>query len=866
MNPNRLSQPLVALVPIINLAECEKQPIHIPGSIQPVGLLLAVRARDLTILQVSDNLPDLLGVAVDPLLNQSLAQLTGEPFRQTLEKQLANPIVGASHTKLPPLHLTLSHAQTGQDVTFDVLVTRNSADLLLVELEPQRVESHIQDEQMAFVLKTLIQEVYDCQTIEDLIARTATAVRQVSGFDRVMVYRFHEDWHGEVLAEAKVEGLEPSYNGLHFPASDIPKQARELYLTTPLRLIGAVAGTAARLIPERNPDTGDALDLSLATLRSVSPTHTYYLQTMGVAASMSISIFQGTTLWGLIVCHHQSPHWVPFQIRTLCELLGQVISLQLMNLTEASSLTSRLIRKEHLAALIEQLNLNSQELPDLLLNGSPSLAQVFDLQGLVVRQKVPQSDSSAPGIAADTSWGTVPTIALPAIAEWLAQTGRQSEVVLTDCFSQTYQTSTANQTSANGNDPESLPEALASVAGLFYLPLSDQGDEFILGFREELAKTVEWYCNISEETLPQGSLSLGPSYSYKRWQQSIRGQSQAFTELHQELADHLRLALLERLNRDARRQTERQLQDVNVVLAKELHERKVLESQLVHAQKMESLGQLAAGVAHEINNPIGFVKSNLSTLTDYVQSFKRVLEESRKLVDTLKTSSGHAADETTLLALEALFTEEEIPYIMEDVDSLLSESCEGTERVRDIVKLLRSFVRLDEEDWKPAEVNEGLESTLKIIWNEVKYKCTVHRDYGEVPPLFCNMGQLNQVFMNLMINAVQAIEDKGELRITTRSTDEEVTVTIADTGSGIPADKLKDIFNPFFTTKPVGKGTGLGLSISYNIIEKHGGRIDVDSVPGEGSTFTVRLPRRQNEPAAGSLFTFKSRSEVLTHG
>ncbi|OGW22673.1 MAG: hypothetical protein A2077_07770 [Nitrospirae bacterium GWC2_46_6] len=164
------------------------------------------------------------------------------------------------------------------------------------------------------------------------------------------------------------------------------------------------------------------------------------------------------------------------------------------------------------------------------------------------------------------------------------------------------------------------------------------------------------------------------------------------------------------------------------------------------------------------------------------------------------------------------------------------------ERIKKIVQDLKSFSRVDEAERKTANINEGIESTVNIVWNELKYKATVKKEYGDIPPIKCNAGQLNQVFMNILINAVHAIEEQGEIIIKTRHEDNNIFISISDTGSGIPADKINRIFEPFFTTKEVGKGTGLGLSIAYDIVKKHNGDIIVESEVGKGTTFTVRIP------------------------
>jgi len=271
---------------------------------------------------------------------------------------------------------------------------------------------------------------------------------------------------------------------------------------------------------------------------------------------------------------------------------------------------------------------------------------------------------------------------------------------------------------------------------------------------------------------------------------------------------------------------------------------KQAQSQVLQSEKMASIGQLAAGVAHEINNPVGFVKSNLGTLAEYMEILKKVLERYASLAERIKegqTGDSEAIREV-LEQIEELDREEDLNYILSDLDSLIKESSDGVQRVKEIVQNLKSFARVDESESKEADINEGIEATLKVVWNELKYKTTVIKNLRPLPHIHCNPGQLNQVFMNLLVNAAQAIPERGEIRIDTEATEDKIVIRISDTGSGIPEENMSKLFDPFFTTKPVGKGTGLGLSISYGIIQKHKGTIEVASRLGEGTTFTIQLP------------------------
>ena len=259
------------------------------------------------------------------------------------------------------------------------------------------------------------------------------------------------------------------------------------------------------------------------------------------------------------------------------------------------------------------------------------------------------------------------------------------------------------------------------------------------------------------------------------------------------------------------------------------------QAKVLHQEKMASIGQLAAGVAHEINNPIGFIHSNLSTLGKYLS----------RLSGFLAIQSGCIAAGAPPEQVESVRQQQaslKIDYILKDLEDLVRESMEGAERVRSIVADLKIFSRVDESEYKQADLNECLRSTINIARNEIKYKATLKKELGEIPRTRCYPQQMNQVFMNLLVNAAHAIEDQGIITVRSWEEDGYVCISVADTGQGIPEANLNRIFEPFFTTKEVGKGTGLGLSITYDIVKKHNGEITVRSEPGKGTVFTVRIP------------------------
>jgi two-component system, NtrC family, sensor kinase len=289
-------------------------------------------------------------------------------------------------------------------------------------------------------------------------------------------------------------------------------------------------------------------------------------------------------------------------------------------------------------------------------------------------------------------------------------------------------------------------------------------------------------------------------------------------------------------HRDQLEELVRQRTEKLVQATRSLEER---QAQLIQAEKMASLGQMAAGVAHEISSPVGYVLSNLGALSEYGTVMVPLLRLQQEL---LAASASGAPTEPLLERMRALWGREDMKSMLEDMPELLQESLVGARRIKEIVQTLRLFSREDSKEPQSADLNAELESTLKMVWNQLKYKCTVKRDFGTLPLLRCHPSQLAQVFTNLLINAAQAIETQGDITLSTRHEQNDIVVRISDTGQGMTPEVRARLFTPFFTTKPREQGTGLGLSVSYSIIASHQGRIEVQSEPGQGTTFTIRLP------------------------
>ena len=392
--------------------------------------------------------------------------------------------------------------------------------------------------------------------------------------------------------------------------------------------------------------------------------------------------------------------------------------------------------------------------------------------------------------------------------------------VFSECLSERYECETA----------ESVPEALSYLAAKeFAVVITDIIIPGISGI-ELLRKIIENYpytavimvSGVDRTQRALDAVRLG-AFDYL-----IKPCDLDILELTVERALERRTLLLNA------RQYKFDLESRNSELARGKAELERLQAQIIHSEKMASLGQLAAGIAHELNNPVGFIYGNLDILNESIKGVTKMLNYYDKLI---------LPDE---LAQGAAEIKEKIDYqaSLEDMSSIIADCRDGAHRIRDIVQNLRTFSRLDEAEFTKTDIHEGIDSTVRLLSRYYSAdNITLVRNYGDLPPVDAYSGQLNQVWMNLLVNAAQAVSEKGgQVSIATSIEDDSVKVVISDAGCGIPSEQLTRIFDPFYTTKPVGEGTGLGLSITFGIVERHGGKIAVESRIGEGTSFSVTLP------------------------
>jgi chemotaxis family two-component system sensor kinase Cph1 len=488
-----------------DLSSCDQEPIRIPGSIQPHGFLLCL-SEQLVVLQASENLAALAGMAAAHALGQPLAAVAGAGAAALL----------APGQALPERPAYLGSAALPNGAFFDVL--GHAIDgLVLLEFEPTERRTAADFRQVFPLVGELMQQLPGATTIEAMSTLAARQIRALTGFGRVMVYQFDRDGHGHVIAESLADGYH-AYLGQHFPAGDIPRQARELYRVNRIRLISNAHYTPARLLPQNNPVTGAPLDLTFAALRSVSPIHLQYMRNMDTLASMSVSVMVKGALWGLIACHHAQPRPLEFDKRGACEQLGQILSLCIESREDADDLQFRLELRRIMVSMLAGLT-QGADFIDNMGNVFPELLRFARAGGVAV---VVDARVILHGDTPDEEQ-------IRALVDWLG-VHSHTELFHTDHLSALYP-----------------PAAgfLRNGCGLLAMPISRIHQHYLLWFRPELVQTLDWAGNPhAKQAAPGQPLSLSPRTSFASWRETIHGTSAPWHAGEIELALEFRGALL----------------------------------------------------------------------------------------------------------------------------------------------------------------------------------------------------------------------------------------------------------------------------------------------------------------------------------
>ncbi len=728
------------LVTTAQLDGCSREPIHIPGSIQPHGALLVLSEDGLTCLQASANCAEFLGGEFADIVGRTLSDAAPAAAAAIMQA------LAAAGAVLPsPITLAIGQKR------FDVSLHRTAAGVI-AEFEAAGPDN-------AYFHRHLQHALADLKSAPDpktLYQRALSFVSQLTGFERVMMYRFDVDWHGQVVAEHLSAPVE-SYDGLHFPATDIPTQARELYSKSWLRLIPSSSYKPVRVEPAANPCTGKPLDMSFVSLRSVSPIHLEYLRNMDVAASMSISLIVEGRLWGLIACHHRTPRVLPFAIRAVCEIFGQVVSFEIGARQEAE-LLSQFVQAKEIQSQFFDVIAGEQNVLDALVKYTPQLLAFMGAGGAAIH--VNQET---------TLLGETPSAEqVAALVMWL-QTQELNPTLATDALSQQY-------------PPASAFHAVGS--GLLAVKLSPVEPHYLLWFRPEVIRTVTWAGQPDKPADPNERLN--PRKSFAAWQQKVMGQARPWGEAERKGARELRLA-------------------INALVLRRTQT--LLSENMELERRNTDLNSFAYIAAHDLREPLRGLQNHLVFMRE---------------------------DHSPELSTEALRK-------LSTMESLVVLS-------KELIDTLNHYSHIGRIEIAAHDVNVGtlVDDVLLSLAGTIREKGVEVRRPKLLPTLACDTVLTREVFANLITNAVK-YNDHEEKWIEigcVEAPGDPVTFYVRDNGIGIREKHFADIFQMFrrlHAHEAYSGGTGAGLTIAKNIVERHGGRIWVESAFGQGTTFYFQL-------------------------
>jgi light-regulated signal transduction histidine kinase (bacteriophytochrome)/CheY-like chemotaxis protein len=745
---------------------CSREPIPTPGSIQPHGALLALDPlANLAIVVVSANLHEYfpsLTAAAD-LFDSNMAALFSPSLCAEMHQRLrTDRLRGAA-----PWQFTW---QSPGISALDIAIHAH-AGLVLVE-----VTRHLAVPDPLLTGRQLEQARRDLNLARNDLAAlgraTTAAIRALTGYERVLIYRFDADWHGQAISEDKTADWAQSLDGLHFPAGDIPAQARALYRITPLRWVPDRDAAPVGLLINpnwQNPARATAIDLSFARLRSQSPAHLQYHRHMGVNGALSISIMQDEELWGLIVCHHRLTHYPDPGALAAAAALAEVFALRMNAAEQADTEQARRTDLQRAAKLLTQMA-EADRFESALATAEVTIADLFACNGAAVLS----------GGEIICLGDTPPAAMIGELARWLSQQHAGAKLFQTENMS--------------ANWPGWAPHAVTS-SGILAVFLG--GTDMLLWFRPEEPHLISWGGNPydSRET----AASAQPRRSFERWVDTRHGFARPWLAWELEIAESLRHGITDLIVRSLRRIAE-------------------LNERLRQAQKMEAVGQLTGGIAHDFNNLLAGVTGSL---------------------ELIQSRIAHAR-----------FSE-----IAPHVTAAMRASARATA----LVNRLLSFSRRQTLDPRPVNLEQLVPAAVELIGRAVGPAIAVTTMIAEDTWMaHCDANELDNALLNLAINARDAMPHGGSIVMTVENIEiddatgtmlyevtpgQYVLLSVIDTGAGMSAEIVSRVFEPFFTTKPLGEGTGLGLSMVYGFVKQSHGHIGILSVPGQGTTVKIYLPR-----------------------
>nr|WKN38950.1 ATP-binding protein [Tunicatimonas sp. TK19036] len=768
----------------VTLENCDKEPIHIPGSIQPHGALLVLDEQGFIIRQASENTGQILGHNVESLLGKPLNVLLRDEHIRVLHDDIATANLDKQNPFLRNINpIKLAITVSGKEVNFNGVMHKTEAGLVLEmeELSDEGVVSFIDFYDLS--RKSLL-ALQNAEELEDLYQVAAREVRKLTGFDRVMIYKFDDDWNGDVVAESRVDSVD-GYYGLHFPATDIPAQARALYLVNWLRYIPDANYQPVPLVALPGSET--TVDLSYSMLRSVSPIHLEYLANMQVQATLTISLIKDNKLWGLIACHHSSPSKLPYQLRIASEYLGQILSLQLSLKQKNEDQVMHLkLRRIH-AILIENITRKKDyeksimQLPEEMLALTEATgAAICHEGGVTLLGETPSEEEVAQ------------------LCGWVAQQmDEQNNLFHTNNLQKHY---------------PSAADYVESAAGLLAVLVAKPQQSYIFWFRREVIQEVSWGGQPDKfyTENKNGALQLHPRKSFDIWKQRVEGISLDWEKEHITIADELRNAIKDIFvfkAQEYRKQNER-LERLNEKLNSEVRMRKRAQSALERSNA--ELERFAYVASHDLKEP-------LRTANSFSSLLKKRYED--KLDERAQK------------------------YIRFIVD--------GTNRMQTLIDDILTFSRLERKGnhFESIDIQTLLgeiKENLGTVISRTKAKIT----QDDMPTIVGDKGQINQLFQNLIGNALKyhRKDVPPNVHIGCKDLENDWQFCISDNGIGIESEFFDRIFVIFQRLHGSGEyeGTGIGLAICQRVVETHRGKIWVESKINEGSSFYFTIKKHLN--------------------
>jgi chemotaxis family two-component system sensor kinase Cph1 len=760
----------------VNITNCDREPIHLLGQIQAHGVLLAVEEESFIIRQVSSNTTELLHLTPDNLCGQPLGEVIGEQQFSYLKQQLnheqslkdLNPLVW----KFPDIA-----------VSFDVVMHR-SGGLLILELESSLPNLHIPTSDFFINSHKAIKKLEEMDNLPDLLKLIADKVKSLTHIDRVMVYQFQQDGHGEVVAEAKEAKLEP-FLGLHYPASDIPKQARALYLKNKIRVISDVDSQPAKLIPSNNPILDEPLDLSYAHLRSVSPIHIQYLKNMGIKASMSISIIINEQLWGLVACHHLSPLFLSHEIRMECQFISQLLAWRIHNLELEEKNTELRAHRYHALQLYQGVTYSNNWLTGLQ-NQQEHLLKLVNASGIAICYE-----------GRYIAIGETPS---------LLDIKKISNYIIKQDSTQVF---ASNNLMSVYSPAQSCKEKASGVLSIVLDPT--EGD-FIIWFRPEVLQVVNWAGNPDKAVIKyEQSERLMPRGSFALWQQEATGHSMSWKDSELEIAKEFKNFLLD-------------------VFLK--HYSQTVQKIIELKKKQDDFVDM---VCHELRNPLNGIIGSVDLLKQQLKELETLLLQGENpLSSTFKPQLNiliHKMQED-LTNTDACSAHQKLV-----IDSVLKLS--RLEKGKQQLEILPfDLIALIKE---AAAISDTVLRQKKL---ELKIKYAMDKSLVKGDKTL-----IKQVIINLLSNSIKftdkghielqlnQLEDKNNHHV--------YEIRVIDTGIGMTGKEQNRLFRPYVQANTnissTYGGSGLGLVISRQIVELMGGKISVKSEKGMGSTFSFTL-------------------------